>query len=148
MFWGPSLIVINNLGGGVGELPFYNTTNYDMININGTDRTNLIEKFENNGYIEFFRTHRNDLPAHINPAYRKQYYDIDEFNIKFSRLKCGLTVCHVNIRRIAKNKPKLLAFLSTITRKFDVILLSEIGDNAKHFLKVMWYALNPIWAHF
>ena len=105
-----------------------------MININGTDRTNLIEKFENNGYIEFFRTHRNDLPAHINPAYRKQYYDIDEFNIKFSRLKCGLTVCHVNIRRIAKNKPKLLAFLSTITRKFDVILLSEIGDNAKHFL--------------
>ena len=96
--------------------------------------SSLIEKFENNGYIEHFRRHRKDLQDDLNPAFSKQYYDVDEFNLKFSNTSCGLTICHINVRRIAKNKGKLIAFLSSITRDFDILLLTEIGDNADSFL--------------
>ena len=105
-----------------------------MIITHNSNICNLIEKFENNGYIEYFRTHRRDLQAELNPAFSKQYYAIDEFNLKFSKTACGLTICHINIRRIAKNKGKLVAFLSSIKRDFDVLLLTEIGDNAESFL--------------
>ena len=39
---------------------------------------------------------------------------------------------HINIRRIAKNKGKLLGFLSTLKEEFDIIILTEIGNDAEH----------------
>ena len=45
-----------------------------------------------------------------------------------------LRICHINIRRIRKNKGHFLAFLSVLEQNFDIIAVTEIGDNAKHFL--------------
>ena len=127
--------VIRNIERGLaGVLPFSNVSNYNLLSSVGSTRENLIERFENNGFIEYFRQHRTDIEYDKNPAFSKQYYDTNEFNLKFANTKCGLTVCHINIRRISKNKGKLIAFLSEILRDFDIILLTEIGDNAESFL--------------
>ena len=41
---------------------------------------------------------------------------------------------HINIRRIAKNKGKLLGFMSTIKEEFNIIILTEIGNDAEHYI--------------
>ena len=102
-----------SLGGSLARnLPFGGVSNYELLNTENTNLSSLIERFENNGFIEHFRRHRRDIQIDLNPAFSKQYYDVDEFNLKFSRTNCGLTICHINVRRIAKNKGRLIAFLS------------------------------------
>ena len=135
MSGGRICIVISSLGGSLARnLPFGGVSNYELLNTENTNLSSLIERFENNGFIEHFRRHRRDIQIDLNPAFSKQYYDVDEFNLKFSSTNCGLTICHINVRRIAKNKGRLIAFLSSITRDFDILLLTEIGDNADGFL--------------
>ena len=41
---------------------------------------------------------------------------------------------HVNIRRLAKNKGHLFALTTVIDYNFDVIVLSEVGIDADHYL--------------
>ena len=41
---------------------------------------------------------------------------------------------HINIRRIDKNQGKLLALLSLIDLKFDIVILSEIGDDGNNYI--------------
>ena len=123
--------------GSMGEtegLPFRTISDYDMLSLQSSQRAELIEKFENNGFIKYFRNHRTDVPESSNSSFKKQYFDIEEFNSVVSNIKSGLNLCHLNVRRIAKNKGKFFAFLNTLKRDFDVIILTEVGDNAQHFL--------------
>ena len=41
---------------------------------------------------------------------------------------------HINIRRMAKNKGQVLGFLSTLKEEFDIILLTEINNDAEHHI--------------
>ena len=114
-------------------LPFRTVSDYNIF-VESSERRELLEKFENNGFLEYFRTHRSDIPDSTNSAQRKQYFDIDDFNFNICDKKAGLKLCHLNVRRIAKNRGKFLAFLSTLKCDFDVICLTEVGDNANCFL--------------
>ena len=124
----------SNFLSGVSALPFRNISNYEMDSLQNSYRGSLIEKFENNNFIQYFRTHRTDISENSNPINKKQYYDTEEFNHLFKNRHTDLKVCHLNIRRLSKNRGNFLAFLSTLDHTFDVIALTEIGDNAKHFL--------------
>ena len=55
-----------------------------------------------------------------------QYYDIKEFNTT--------SMIYINVRRIAKNKGKLLGFLSTLKEEFDTTISTEIGNDAEHYI--------------
>ena len=120
--------------GGIRALPFRSISDFEMTTLQNSYRSSILEKFENNGFIKFFKKHRTDVPEFINPSRTKQYYDIDELNDKSQSRNLSLDLCHLNIRRISKNKGKLMALLSVIDKPFDVIALSEIGDNANSFL--------------
>ena len=47
---------------------------------------------------------------------------------------------HMNIRRISKNKGKLLALLSVIDMKFDIIILSEIGHDGNNYINDNYFS--------
>ena len=66
----------NNSRDEADTLPFSNISDYDMRTLNNSQRTDFIEKLENNGFIEYFRRHRTDVPDCINSAHKKQYFDI------------------------------------------------------------------------
>ena len=74
------------------------------------------------------------LQSNYCPASYKQYFDIDEYVTVSVRKTNNLKVIHVNIRRISKNKAALIAFLSLIHYDCDVLMISEIGDNAASFI--------------
>ena len=43
----------------------------------------------------------------------------------------------MNIRQLSKHRGELIAYLSSLSLKFDVIILSEIGDDAIHYLSTL-----------
>ena len=124
----------NSSSSEVDAMPFNTLTDFEMLVTQCSIRKLYLDKFENNGFIEYFRNYRTDIDNDNNPALKKQYFDTDEINAITKGKNIDISVCHVNVRRIAKNKGKLLAFLSTLEHKFNVIVLTEIGDNANHFL--------------
>ena len=43
-------------------------------------------------------------------------------------------IINFNIRRIAANMAELIVFLSNLETAFDIVILSEIGDDAENYL--------------
>ena len=93
-------------------------------------------QLENNGFNDFLRDYHKDLNLNTNVFdVNGQYYDIEEFNdITKNKSHITCSMLHINIRRIAKNKGKLLALLSVIDLKFDIVILSEIGDDGNNYI--------------
>ena len=118
----------------VDAMPFNSLTDFEMLETQRSMRKSYLDKFDNNGFMEYFKNYRTDIDNENNPALKKQYFDEEEINAITNGNNLSFSLCHVNIRRIAKNKGKLLAFLSTLDHDFQVIVLTEIGDNANHFL--------------
>ena len=93
-------------------------------------------QLENNGFNDFLRDYHKDLNLNTNVLdVNGQYYDIEEFNnITKNKSHITCSMLHINIRRIARNKGKLLALLSVIDLKFDIVILSEIGDDGNNYI--------------
>ena len=117
-------------------MPFANISNFEMALEIGSVRTAMQNKLANNGFNEFLRDYHKDLNLNTNVLdVNGQYFDIDELNNtanKKSNVACSMI--HMNIRRISKNKGKLLALLSVIDMKFDIIILSEIGHDGNNYI--------------
>ena len=118
----------------VDVMPFRTLTNYELYLEHISSRKILFEQLDNNGFSDFFKILREDCPEKINPSTKSQYMDTDQVNDILMKGNHNLSVFHLNIRRLAPNKGKLLAFLSLINDSFDIIILTEIGDNADHFM--------------
>ena len=63
-----------------------------------------------------------------------KYYDSDDFSTQCNANKVNFSLFHMNIRRIAKHKGELQALLSTLNHSFDVIVLTEVGDDADNYI--------------
>ena len=125
-----------NLSAGLNDLPFRQLSSFELEELHLTSKQFHIKQLEDNGFTKFFKTQRNDLPTSQNPAFYKQYYEPDELNTTMSNKgKATLSLCHLNIRRLCKNQGKLSAFFSSmIDTSFDIIILTEVGDNADDYL--------------
>ena len=117
-------------------MPFANISNFELALEIESVRTAMQNKLANNGFNEFLRDYHKDLNLNTNVLdVNGQYFDIDELNNtanKKSNVACSMM--HMNIRRISKNKGKLLALLSVIDMKFDIIILSEIGHDGNNYI--------------
>ena len=98
----------------VDAMPFHNLSDFEIFTEQQLVRNNLVEKMENNGFKNYFRLHRTDVVETSNASLKKQYYDTDEFANKFRHIECDISLFHMNIRRLCKNKGNLLALLSTL----------------------------------
>ena len=47
---------------------------------------------------------------------------------------------HINIWRVAKNKGTLLALLSVTDLEFDIVILSEIGDDGNNYINDNYFS--------
>ena len=117
-------------------MPFADFSNFELALEIESVRTDLQNKIANNGFNEFLRDCHKDQNMNTNVLdVNGQYFDIDELNNtanKKSNVACSMM--HMNIRRISKNKGKLLALLSVIDMKFDIIILSEIGHDGNNYI--------------
>jgi hypothetical protein len=112
-------------------MPFRNLTDNEVNTEFQTPRQICIDKFSNNGFLEHVKNVIENTQSAIEIG---KYFDIDQCNTLMSRTPSSLTVYHMNVRRIAKNRAGLLAFLSTMSKKFDILILTEVGDDANNYL--------------
>ena len=119
---------------GASALPFRNLTDYDVILESQNVKNVIKEKMTNNGFKQFLENHRANLDDTFNPTEACNYYDNDDFKTTISKLNCEKSIFHANVRRIAKNRGNLMALLTSLEYTFDIIILTEIGDDASHYL--------------
>ena len=62
------------------------------------------------------------------------YYDNEDFNERIRQLNIGLSVFHMNIKKLSKHRGALMAYMSSLKLSFDIIILSEIGKDACHYM--------------
>ena len=96
-------------------MPFSDLSNFELIMENEPVRTVILDRLDNNGFHTFLRDYRRETGMETDSHETgNQYYDIKEFNTLTSKNHPTTSMMHINIRRIAKNKGKLLGFLSTL----------------------------------
>ena len=115
-------------------MPFSGLNNYEVSIESQSARSFCCEKLENNGFAEFVRNYRGTNQGNDNPLNMCKYYDSESFNTFCKHRRTELSVMHMNIRRIAKHRGELIAYLDTLDQKFDIIVLSEIGDDGQFYL--------------
>ena len=116
------------------ELPFSDLTDNNLRELFENDRAYFNQLFENNGFKDYIEENNlcsfTDGSSNINC----EYYSTDSFKQKIIRNDKMLKMININIRRIAANMAELLVFLSNLETDFNLIILSEIGDDAENYL--------------
>lgn len=128
-------------------LPFRGLTDFEIEEYFLTDKASIVNRMENNGFKQFMdnysRSNENGILTDC------KYYDIDEYNaLEYVKNRSSVKVLNLNIRRIAKNKGELIAFLQTLSSKIDILILTETGDDAGHYINEnsfpdYYYCIEP-----
>lgn len=114
------------------QLPFAGLSNYQIeFELSGA-RKHLSERF---GSSEIFKHMHfgTDSPENSN-FIDCNYFDEDSFNASILGQNIGLSVFHMNIRKLSKHRGGLVAYMSCLNIKFDIIILTEIGIDACHYI--------------
>ena len=115
------------------NLPFSNCSDYAMLSACLTNKEKLLEIYENNS---FTTECHNLIDGSALDNFSCKYYNEDKFNSMLPKhQEKSLKVFHLNIRSLNKHCHELEAFLSCLNCKFDVLLLTEMGNANKELIE-------------
>ena len=118
----------------INELPFSGLTDFSLQELFMNDKAYFDQLFESNGFNDYIKENSlsnfTDGVSNINC----NYYSIDSYKQKVKRNDKMFKIINFNIRRIAANMAELIVFLSNLETAFDIVILSEIGDDAENYL--------------
>ena len=120
----------------VKALPFAGLTDFQLEYEFRSDKISVQERFNNTKIFEKLG-HKFDRNVPV-----CDYYDEEQFNMINSGLNCDLSIMHMNIRKLSKHRGELVAYLSCLNLKFDVIVLTEIGRDASHYVSSVFPEYN------
>ena len=114
-------------------LPYYPSTDFEMLRECLTNKDQFLEFLENNNFTSVY----NNITDGLSPEnFSCKYYNEDKFNsIIPKQPKISLKAFHLNIRSLNLNCHQLKAFLSCLNCEFDIILLTEIGKPDKQIIE-------------
>ena len=117
----------------ISVLPFRHLTDFQLQMELESSQLQIKNMLSENGFTEYMQGIKSTYLFDNENGIECRYYDTDEYNISAT----GFTVrfLHVNIRRLAKNRGHLLAYLSLFKHMPDIIMLSEIGRDGNRYLK-------------
>ena len=111
-----------------------------------SERGVIMEKLENNGFKQFLNSYtKSGIYRDLDPTQTCKYYDCDSLNAQLKNKSSLCSLFHLNVRRLGKHRGELLALLSALNHTFEVIVLTEIGHDAAHFINKN---LLPNYTHF
>ena len=108
--------------------PFHDLNNFDLVHYlqDDNDKSSLFShRLSDLGLRDYlFNLSKQQFFKDLDSA----YYSVDQFNQKFTKpnYKIELSVFHVNIRSLNKNKRALCELLNFLGLHFDILVLSEI----------------------
>ena len=115
------------------SLPFSNCSDYAMLTACLSDNDKLLDFFENN---TFTSECHNLIDEFSMENYSCKYYNENKFNSILSKHQDkSIKIFHLNIRSLNKHCHELNAFLLCFNCKFDVLLLTDIGNANKELIE-------------
>ena len=112
----------------IRELPFSHLTDFSLANLFQTSSSRINEILQNSGISNLIRHSYSstDTQPHIDAP--RQYYSDESFISLTSKNSCNVSAFHQNIRSLSRHVGSLWSYMQSLNFKFDVILLSEIGQ--------------------
>ena len=104
-------------------MPFYGLTDFQLTWENETEKQKILALMDNNGFKEFMKNSESLKEAKTNIEDIK-YMDLDELNYQIKQ-KNTMNILHFNCRMLSKNRGKINAFLKSLDKEPDIIMLSE-----------------------
>ena len=127
------------------NLPFFNCSDYAMLTACLSNKDKLLEMYENNSFTTDCHSLIDGLTME---SFSCKYYNEDKFNSMLpNHQEKSLKVFHLNIRSLNKHCHELEAFLSCLNCKFDVLLLTEIGNTNKELIENVFDNYNFYYEH-
>ena len=118
------------------SLPFAKLSDYELECFFKSSKNEIMTKLENPSLLNYLKnkTTQNNSDRSVYDIDCKYYTEAD-FNLAIKDIKGSLSVFHMNIRKLGKHRGDLLAFLSCINLKFDVIILTEVGKDSSCYIE-------------
>ena len=127
------------------NLPFFNCSDYAMLTACLSNKDKLLEMYENNSFTTDCHSLIDGLTME---SFSCKYYNEDKFNSMLpNHQEKSLKIFHLNIRSLNKHCHELEAFLSCLNCKFDVLLLTEIGNTNKELIENVFDNYNFYYEH-
>ena len=115
------------------HLPFAGLSDYQVMWECSSAKNRIFQRYDESNLVKVLK---NNVPDHALGELEidSKYYEDEQFNNKFGMQPTCLSVFHVNIRKLGKHRSQLVAYLSCLKHQFDVIILTEIGIDAFHYM--------------
>ena len=127
------------------SLPFSNCSDYAMLTACLSDKDKLLDFFENNTFTSECHNLINEFTME---KFSCKYYNESKFNSMLPKHhRNSLKIFHLNIRSLNKHCHELNAFLSCLNCKFDILLLTEIGNTNKELIENVFTDYNLYFEH-
>ena len=108
-------------------MPFYNLTDYNMINEFVSAKQKIKQLMEYNGLDQFMKKMRIDELFNYDENIECHYYDEDMMKKLCINGPESLNVFSLNVRSLPKHGGELLCLLDSLEARFQLIILTEIG---------------------
>ena len=116
------------------EFPFSSLTDNNISEVFQTDSDYYNQIFKSNGFNDFIKEYSLQNSLDDTNQIDCKYYSLDSLNDELRTKNKFLKVLNLNVRRIAPNLGKLKVFLSSLRQVFEIIILTEIGDDAQYYI--------------
>ena len=115
-------------------LPFNSLTDFAVNELFQSDSAYYNQIFKSNGFNDFIKEYSLQNCIGDSNHIECKYFSLDSLNNELRTKNKFLKVMNLNIRRIAPNMGKLKVFLSSLQNRFDILIITEVGDDAQYYL--------------
>ena len=113
--------------------PFHQLTNCELQYELNTTRRNICNRLQDDTLQNYIKNITIDNFLQ-NDYMNCDYMTVDNFKEMSKCNDSTLSVFHMNIRKFSKHRGEFYAYLKSLVHEFDIIVLSEIGGDASHYL--------------
>ena len=118
----------------IQTLPFHSLSDYEVESLFKNTRQEILARLNNPVLLSYLKN-KNSVNLQMLDTIDCNYYTEDEFNCKLKSYNNCFSSFHLNIRKLGRHRDQLIAFLSILEVKFDVIILTEVGKNCERFIE-------------
>ena len=115
------------------DLPFSRLSDYQIMWECCTTKNKFFQKYDSSKLRQLLK---NQVPEYLHDMHiiDSKYYELEQFNSEFGNKGNHISYYATNIRKLGLHRGELMAFMSCLKLKFNVIILTEIGIDACHYV--------------
>lgn len=121
----------------LSELPFNKLSDF-QIQMEFEMCRQKVDNILNGNGLKYYLDNLNTGKSEADNVKIMKYLDVDEYNHEASYMGNRISLFHVNIRMLSKHHTELSAYLDSFCKEFDIVVLSEIGQEGYRYISCVF----------